>query len=331
MRKLYIAIASILLGFTTGLCGDGAVDGWHVGRVPLGVGDVVRGIHFADSRVGFVWAKQGLFRSEDGGQHWGKVGRPAMGDGEIARAWFSNRRHGWVAGRAGDAAGIWETIDGGHSWTLRMLHESAGEYPSYALDVAFSSKSVGWAVGSDNREAVVWGTMDGGRSWSVKWKAGLGSELQRVLVDGPAHLWVAGLAEVFELQHQSQRWQSVKPNALVVGVGLGSGGGSARPLWIAGGWGELQQAGGQPAILPVAMRESFLAFVGFGSGIGWAVSADGRVAATEDGGRSWLSRKVPEAVWVQLDNPERQIAGLSATGRNCYMVNASGGVLIGTQ
>ena len=87
------------------------------------------------ARVGTtVWLcdRQGaLYRSDDRGEAWQKVGQtPApWGCGSL---WFGDRNHGWMTGSVTEGGG-WETFDGGRHWTpIARLSGPPRVLPSWA-------------------------------------------------------------------------------------------------------------------------------------------------------------------------------------------------------
>lgn len=115
----------------------------------------------------FVTAERGwtidastLFRTNDGGLSWTKVGIPGLS--EISAVYFVDSQTGWAGGPSGE---IHRTVDGGQTWTKRKAPLN------YEVrQIQFVDSLNGWAVGSlyvssQKRMVALFRSADGGENW----------------------------------------------------------------------------------------------------------------------------------------------------------------------
>lgn len=78
--------------------------------------------HFQNELSGIIAGQSGvIFRTEDGGENWLNVSLPS-GAGDIRRLFFLNDQTGYLS----DGSDIYQTIDGGMTWTL--FHDGIVRY-----------------------------------------------------------------------------------------------------------------------------------------------------------------------------------------------------------
>lgn len=123
-------------------------------------------LHFFDALNGLAGTYYGVFRTTDGGLTWIFDGY-GQGSGGIFDFHFLTAAHGFAA--AG-IEHIFETLDGGETWTL--IHDSPPPNV-YLRSITFVDSNHGWVVGDDG---IILATGDGGVSWSEQ-TSGVGVNL----------------------------------------------------------------------------------------------------------------------------------------------------------
>jgi photosystem II stability/assembly factor-like uncharacterized protein len=111
----------------------------------------------AASDVNNVWAATGndgapgtIYYSADGGNTW--TPQITNCSGPIVGLSFTDRDYGWAVGDDG----IFNTVDGGYTWTLRLAQRELSQ-------VYFMDWLNGWAAGNGN---LILRTVDGGHTWT---------------------------------------------------------------------------------------------------------------------------------------------------------------------
>ncbi len=130
-----------------------------------GTTEILFDVDFVDYSHGWIAGYGGVLRTEDGGVNW----EGSLGGACPQSIDFVDSVHGWGArsyspnpialGKSvqnvlGDRSVIWNTNDGGMSWTVQCGGNRS------TRSVMFLDSLVGWAVGSE-----VLYTADGGRTW----------------------------------------------------------------------------------------------------------------------------------------------------------------------
>ncbi len=116
-------------------------------------------------------------------------GRPA-GALHLDAVDFLNAQIGWLAGRAGSAASVLRTLNGGASWEQLP----AGRNPFLRLD--FVGPDNGWALVRAGSEVQIEHTTDGGATWRVQW-LGAAADMQYVMSAEDAEIDMLSLRHGF--------------------------------------------------------------------------------------------------------------------------------------
>lgn len=270
-------------------------------------------LFFLDENTGFAgsWGG-GLFRTQDGGNHWERLevglgldwvnairfaddrnGIAVTSEGTILTTsdgglswssrtfpdtgfkglWILDARTAWAVGRKGT---IVVTHDGGDTWQPQKAPTT-----TLLLDVHFPSQETGFAVGA---EGTVLRTRDGGRNWT-KLESGTSAILYSVWFLNPSVGWIGGRDGTF--------------------------------LWTRNGGDSFTKVS-----CPSAAEIDAIEFADENEG--WAVG--GRLGGkpiilhTTDGGNSWQEEQSPVALnWWQ---------SLSVVSSRTVFIGGNGGVLI---
>ncbi len=134
------------------------------------------------SALGPAWsdgADRGVFKTTDGGATWRKVlyvnertgafslvANPSNPQHLLASTW-EYRRWPWFFRSGGDGSGLWQSFDGGETWTRQTTANGlpAGELGRIAVAFAESDPRVAYALVEATSSALLRST-DGGRSWT---------------------------------------------------------------------------------------------------------------------------------------------------------------------
>jgi len=140
-------------------------------------------IFFSDDQTGWIISRyEGIFRTEDGGDTWDRIGEGT--DGSFNSVWFHGPDTGWMAGsngeirRTGDGGQTWEQLDSGTDERLR--------------EIRFADSQIGWVAGNDG---TILRTTDGGDSW-VEQDSGTDRTLNSFTVFDAQTAWAAGDDEI---------------------------------------------------------------------------------------------------------------------------------------
>lgn len=125
-----------------------------------------------------------IYGTSDGGQHWIQLSTTGILPGNIPLSGdkvalsFLNAQTGWLA--VGDystltsMAGLYKTLDGGHTWTKQSVPIPAGLATATAMttaptffDASHGIVPVQYYNGASSQGTIVYRTNDGGASWQV--------------------------------------------------------------------------------------------------------------------------------------------------------------------
>ncbi len=182
-------------------------------------------LHFFDTLNGLAGTQHGVFRTTDGGLNWIFDGY-GLGSGGIFDFHFLTAAHGFAA--AG-IEHIFETLDGGLTWTL--IHDSPPPNV-YLRSITFVDGDNGWVVGD---EGLILATEDGGATWNEQ-TSGVGVNLFDV------HFWnaqqgfaVGQAGTIVATDDGGATWQQITAPTEATLYTISALGADQR--WIGGAWG----------------------------------------------------------------------------------------------
>lgn len=298
--RLSACILVVVLGLSgcgfgiTGTNGGGGNDsgGWEAQSVPT-VNDLLA-VSFADTLHGWAVGAITVLHTSDGGKIWvsqvGLVGALTQWNGVSA----TDSSHCWIVG--GDGFVRW-TEDGGRTWSaLQPVPSGSASFNA----VQFLDNLRGWVCGRrTNGVGVILYTTNGGLSWAEGASTGL-KEVQSVGFTTPSTGIACGaLGQIYYTSDGGQSWTAGTSPTTQGLFAIASAPGSAGQFGIAGGIAGVgaalitSDAGrswtrGQP--LPLGMEMRGAAMVDFNAAFitGWSTRAE--IAASIDGGRTWISQ-----------------------------------------
>ncbi|HYX29417.1 MAG TPA: YCF48-related protein [Pyrinomonadaceae bacterium] len=249
-----LAVALVVLAVSVCAIVSEAQNGWTILHVPSG-GKDLNAVYFLDSKRGWVGGDGGfLAYTDDGGANWTE--RRLGTDHAVNDVHFVSKDRGFAL----TGGSIFETTDGGHSWSEAhkfLPSEFKGAVPElYSL--RFNGKKRGWVVGSASRGDVVTGsilaiTRDSGATWQVL-RAPTDRELIHIDVVDDRRAWIVGAGgAILHTEDEGETWAK-------------------------------QNSGTTVTLFHVDFRNAK---------IGWAVGERGTVLRTEDGGNTWTKVESP--------------------------------------
>ena len=140
----------VLCGFTTDRRGkenplvmvttDG---GRHWSETP--VKEAGLSMFFLDDSTGWMVTEKGIWQTTESGRSWTKMKSAPSG---MLRIWFLDKKHGYTAGLE---KRVFETVNGGDTWTLLPISQEAQGDPTYTTygEIAFSEDGgiiAGWNI-----------------------------------------------------------------------------------------------------------------------------------------------------------------------------------------
>lgn len=274
--------------------------GQHWTRQKLGwlpTGSAYTDVEATGRKTGWVIGDPGIYRTENAGKTWKRVGRrlhpqPVYG-GNWDQAAFVNAKRGWVMSDGGD---VIFTANGGKTWSRQRTANSLTQFGPTTI------------VALDRRHALIGMNATGGH---YLLGVGFGSSTWRVLTEIPFWYWnpdIVGVGasnpntfwigartgEVFRSGNTGHTWQPLQPDpqpgaffgtdlvatgrAVIITGSDASGRGAARTTVNGSTWRQSRMPAGR--VLPLGAPDMVSALKGF------AVSG-GSVLRTVDGGQSW--------------------------------------------
>lgn len=286
LRSVYFVDAQ--RGWASGYLGGerggailGTTDGGRTWQRQYADAQSIYGLDFVSSLIG--WAlmlapraseqRATVLSTTDGGQTWRSLGDSGK---FLLDVDFVSPTLGWAADRSGPAFILARTEDGGRTWM-------AVEDPPSAQSVCFGDAGHGWVAAGSR----VWRTGDGGRTWTAAFEAPAVIQAQRAAVEclGSDIAWVTFTGPVGMFHAVSAVYRTV------------DGGVSWEPVLADGSLADKLRvpvaAGAVPGPTGIAGKGTAL-FVGGCEpcrGYGQAF-----IQRTEDGGQTWQSGVVPDAL-----------------------------------
>jgi len=311
------------------LIGADEVSPWQVREIPDR--HPLFKIFFVDEHVGWILRGEilnALLKTSDGGKTWTQLPtnltQPRV---EIASIWFADHNRGWAAGAIRQQPTIWETHDGGSSWTAKYTQARAFEGSNGAiLDVRFVDQTHGWAVGYNGFKATIIATYDAGQHWITQYSGGeITHQFNLVRFWDASHGWALGSDALMQTDDGGESWKleyfgggSLLNDIDVLGP---------SEVWVAGGWSHLVHKQGydlSEVPLKDSLPDNFIGWVRFTTkDTGWAWGVKGEVVITRDGGKTWT----PEAIPLKL-NPDSDFMGDGTMAGPNLLITVSPGRLL---
>lgn len=238
--------------------------------------DLLRGVHFASTSVGWAVGENGaIVETGDGGLSWATNTSGTAND--LDSVHFLDSSNGWAVGESGT---IRNTTDGGAtSWTTSTSGTSED-----LNGVSFVNSSNGWAVGNS-------GTIlkYNGSSWASQ-DSTTSSNLTAVDFVDASNGWAVGAAGTI-VKHNGTSWaiQNTPIGSTLLGVSFVD----SSNGWAVGELGQIlvTSNGGTTWTAQTSGTTNDLYGVHFtSSSIGWAVGVTGTILATSNGGTTWTTQ-----------------------------------------
>ena len=261
-------------------------------------------VQFLDSNVGWVATRLGgILKTTNGGESWEPLpGGVPTGDRDIpspGRVQFVDEQVGWAfdPGIAAPGPHVFQTTDGGDSWTPRSLRGDgdAKVQGGVPFDLHFIDRMRGAAIVREGTAFHLLETFDGGEHWALR--------VSRTRGDG----WGRKAAT---------RWTDTE-----LSLAGGKGG-----HWITAG-DAIYSFTGEPEseVWSRPLRPAFISYDFVDRLHGWAGASEGMVFATGDGGATWDAQDsglTEDIAAVFFVNPS---VGWAAGGRQIVGTRNGGG------
>ena len=180
------------------------------------------------SERALVGTDEDTYRTDDGGTTWQIVSpspctqtQAVVRGGSFARAYMLDSATGWAtcAGDAGEgfrASSLYETMDGGRSWTLISDIETpaahslpnVGFFPGGVGEMLFFDKLNGWYADGRLGESFVYRTSNGGHDWA-RVSVPITDYNSMVQFVDPQHGWVANDRQIARTTDGGAHWTEI--------------------------------------------------------------------------------------------------------------------------
>jgi photosystem II stability/assembly factor-like uncharacterized protein len=308
---------------------------------------LLQGVTRAGARLVAVGPRGHILTSGDGGATWTQSTVPVSAD--LTAVHFVDANRGWAAGHEGV---VLHSADGGKSWQLqldgrrandllvaamerrlaarpgsdeaRRLLAEATRYRKQGpdkpfLDVWFADANEGWVVGAYN---LVFHTRDGGATWEPWFDRTDNPKLFNLHSIRPAAdgLFIAGEAGLLlKLDAVAQRFGAV-PLPYTGGLfGVIGADGAVLVFGLRGNVFRSEDGGAHWSKVDAGLAASVVAATRTARGETLLADAGGRVSASNDGGRSFHTLKIANAV---------PLTGLAETGDGRLALTGPRGVVV---
>ncbi|MFQ6091227.1 MAG: YCF48-related protein [bacterium] len=183
---------AIILAFVLAVNTSYTQHAWHW-QNPLPQGNHLNDIQAVTSNAGFAAGQQGSFlKTVSAGKDWQLLEfRRLM---SINKIHFVTENAGWVTGAQGELVYLYQTSNGGMTWTGQM--ESEAQY----ISACFLDENVGWVA----IDSTVYQTVDGGTNWDP---LSLISPVSYMYFHDASTGWAVGDSWVYRTTDGGNSWQ----------------------------------------------------------------------------------------------------------------------------
>lgn len=314
---------------------------------PLAAKSLLQAVTRAGDRLVAVGQRGHILVSLDNGATWKQSKVPVSSD--LTAVYFVSDRKGWVVGHDGV---VLNTTDGGDSWSLqfdgwrandrlvehlehraaaapgsaeiKQLLEDAKRYKEQGadkpfLDVWFADENNGYVVGAYN---LIFRTDDGGRNWQPWFDCTDNPKLFNLYAIRPAAggLYIAGEGGlVLKLDADAQRFRALTVPYKGSFFGIIGGRDSVLVFGLRGNAFRSDDAGKSWSKVDVGLPATIVAGTQAGIGTIVLIDAGGRVAASGDGGRTFVDVPLPANI---------PVTGVAEIGNGRYALVGPRGVAV---
>ena len=280
------ALAAVLACAQAIAAGGGFVDVLRQPAQPSALASkaLLQSVARAGRRLIAVGQRGHVIFSDDAGGAWTQAKVPVSSD--LTAVWFADARHGWAVGHDGV---ILATVDAGETWTLQLTGDSPVVHgpDKPFLDVWFADERTGYAVGAFN---LVVRTSDGGRTWeslSDRTDNPKQYNLHAIRPMGGS-LFIAGEAGLLlKMDSRSQRFRAIAAPYNGSFFGLADAGEALLIFGLRGTALRSVDGGATWSRVDAQLPASIVATGRSASGRLYLADASGRIAASQDGGRTF--------------------------------------------
>jgi photosystem II stability/assembly factor-like uncharacterized protein len=182
-------------------------------------------VDFINARDGWLVSGNGVYRSTDGGETWGKIGSAEFpGRFDPAGMTFLSATTGWITGSGDARDGIYllVTRDGGHTWQRQKLSlppQVTPPFAYYTVPPKFFTPRDGVLSQPHVSYVVLYVTHDGGTTWMPTtpltfpqgyYRGGSFADVGGSLVD-VNHGWVTDGDTLYATNDGGRRWAAIRP------------------------------------------------------------------------------------------------------------------------